>query len=137
MSYSIFKWLYITRNASIRAPLLKISLWDPRPFETHVYRLKSGKRGDLNLLPFEEGSANVQASSRCARVSHILLLHFERTPYPLFFFFFFSSSHFYFQLLDKPWSQVLSLLPPGSCLQFLSRIGFSNPTARRFFMECC
>ena len=23
--------------------------------------------------------------------------------------------------------------PPGSCLQFLSRIGFSNPTARRFF----
>ena len=25
-----------------------------------------------------------------------------------------------------------SLLPPGSCLQFLSRIGFSNPTARRF-----
>ena len=25
-------------------------------------------------------------------------------------------------LLDKPWSQVSSLLPPGSCLQFLSRI---------------
>ena len=42
-----------------------------------------------------------------------------------------------FQLLDKPWSQVSSLLPPGSCLQFLSRIGFSNPTARRFFIECC
>ena len=37
-----------------------------------------------------------------------------------------------FQLLDKPWSQVSSLLPPGYCLQFLSRIGFSNPTARRF-----
>ena len=33
-----------------------------------------------------------------------------------------------FQLLDKPWSQVSSLLPPGSCLRFLSRIGFSNPT---------
>ena len=41
-----------------------------------------------------------------------------------------------FQLPDKPWSQVLSPLPPGSCLQFLSRIGFSNPTARRFFIEC-
>ena len=42
-----------------------------------------------------------------------------------------------FQLLDnKPWSQVSSLLPPGSCLQFLSRIGFSNPTARRFSIEC-
>ena len=42
-----------------------------------------------------------------------------------------------FQLLDKPWSQVSSLLPPCSCLQFLSRRGFSNPTARRFFIECC
>ena len=35
------------------------------------------------------------------------------------------------QLLDKLWSQVSSLLPPGTCLQFLSRIGFSIPTARR------
>ena len=26
--------------------------------------------------------------------------------------------------------------PPGSCLHFISRIGFSNPTARRFFIEC-
>ena len=25
------------------------------------------------------------------------------------------------------------LLPPGACLHLLSRIGFSNPTARRFF----
>ena len=51
--------------------------------------------------------------------------------------------HFYFpaqlvggfalsDLLDKPWSQVSSLLPPGTCLQFLSRIGVSIPTARRF-----
>ena len=37
-----------------------------------------------------------------------------------------------FQLLDKPWSQVSSLLPLSSCLHFLSRIGFSNPTARQF-----
>ena len=35
-------------------------------------------------------------------------------------------------LLDKPWSQVSSLFPTGTCLQFLSRIGFSIPTARRF-----
>ena len=44
-----------------------------------------------------------------------------------------------FQLLDKPWSQVSSLLPPapGSCVPFLSRIGFSTPAARRFFIECC
>ena len=51
--------------------------------------------------------------------------------------FFFLSHTCTFQLLDKPWSQVSSLLPPGSCLQFSSRIGFSNPTARRFFIECC
>ena len=42
------------------------------------------------------------------------------TRYQYFFFFF--SHPFTFQLLDKPWSQVSSLLSPGSCLQFLSRI---------------
>ena len=62
----------------------------------------------------------------------------------IFFFFLFNfDDHFYFPaqlvggftlsvLLDKPWSQVSSLSPPGACLQFLSRIGFSIPTARRF-----
>ena len=39
---------------------------------------------------------------------------------------------FTFQLLDKLWSQVSSLPPLGACLQFLSSIGFSIPTARRF-----
>ena len=61
------------------------------------------------------------------------------------FFFGFSRSLFTFQpssyqvggftpkkLLDKTWSQVSPLLPPGTCLHFLSRIGFSIPTARRF-----
>ena len=52
-------------------------------------------------------------------------------------FFFFFSHTFTFQLLDKPWSQVSSLLLSGSCLQFLSRIGFSNPTARRMYIDCC
>ena len=48
--------------------------------------------------------------------------------------FFFSPHTFTSQLLDKPWSQVSSLLPPNSCLLFLSHIiRFSNPTARRFF----
>ena len=32
---------------------------------------------------------------------------------------------------SKLWSQMSSL-PPGTCLQFLSRIGFGIPTARRF-----
>ena len=63
-----------------------------------------------------------------------------------FFSFLFLNHHFHFpaqlvfiggftlsDLLDKPWSQVSSsLLPPGTCLQLLSRIGFSVPTARRF-----
>ena len=46
-------------------------------------------------------------------------------------FFFFFLHTFTFQLLDKPWSQVSSLLLPGSCLQFLSRIVFGNPTVHR------
>ena len=60
-----------------------------------------------------------------------------------FLFFFLFNHHFHFpahlvvgftlsDVLDKPWSRVSSLLPPGTCLQFLSRIGFSIPTARRF-----
>ena len=57
------------------------------------------------------------------------------TTQPVVVYFFSQTSTF--QLLDKPWSQVSSLLPPGSCLQFLSRIGFSNPTARRFFIALC
>ena len=59
-----------------------------------------------------------------------------------FVFFFVSNQCLYFpaqlvggftlsDLLHKPWSQVSSL-PPGACLKFLSRIGFSIPTARRF-----
>ena len=58
------------------------------------------------------------------------------------YWFFFQNHHFHFpaqlvgftlsDLLDKPLSQVSSLLPPDTCLQFLSRIGFSIPTARQF-----
>ena len=63
------------------------------------------------------------------------------------FCFVFSDHHFYFpahlvggftlsDLLDKPWSQVSSLLSPRTCLQFLSRnAGFSIPTARRFSLN--
>ena len=54
--------------------------------------------------------------------------------YDFFFFTLLSLSSFW---TLKPWSHVSSLLPPGSCLQFLSRIWFSNPTARRFFIKCC
>ena len=64
-------------------------------------------------------------------VTSTAIIDSNLTPPPFFlhvFFFFLYTSTFQL-LLDKPWSQVSSLLPPGSCLQFLSRIGFSNPTA--------
>ena len=66
-------------------------------------------------------------------------MHVYRRARLFFLFLFLFFAHLYFPaelLLDKPWSQVSSLLPAGSCLQFLSRIGFSNPTARRIFIEC-
>ena len=70
-----------------------------------------------------------------------IIRHTWATYAPKFsFFFLFSSDHHccYFpaqlvggftlsDLLDKPWSQVPSLSPLGTCLHFLSRIGFSIP----------
>ena len=53
----------------------------------------------------------------------------QRKWFPACHFFF--RLTFTFQLLNKLWSQVSSLLPTGTCLPFLSRIGFSIPTARR------
>ena len=44
-------------------------------------------------------------------------IHQRNTGFVCFF-----SRTFAFQLQDKPWSQVSSLLPPDYCLQFLSRI---------------
>ena len=55
----------------------------------------------------------------------------NKRSYTLLLSSFFFGLTFNFQLLDKLWSQVSSLLPPGTCLQLLSRIGFSIPTARR------
>ena len=57
---------------------------------------------------------------------------FSSTSSPIFF----SSHTSTFHLLDKTWSQVSSLLPPGSWIHFSSSIGFSNPTARRFSVDC-
>ena len=41
------------------------------------------------------------------------------------------------ELLDKPWTQMSSLLPPGTCLHFYRTIGSSIPTARRFRSNVC
>ena len=52
----------------------------------------------------------------------------------------FFSAHFYFPASSYSGQAVVTgVVPssPGSCLQLLPRIGFSNPTARRFFIECC
>ena len=56
-----------------------------------------------------------------------------------------SAGYFFFSLLTLLLSSFWTsrghrcrpFSPPGFCLQFLSRIGFSNPTARRFFIEGC
>ena len=52
------------------------------------------------------------------------------------------SSHFFFFLfLSSFWTSrghrylVSSFPPPGTCLQFLSRTGLSNPSACRFLIE--
>ena len=55
-------------------------------------------------------------------------MHQTLNPFILLSFFF----CLIFQLLDDLWSQVSSLLPPDTSLSFLSRIGFSIPTAHRF-----
>ena len=49
-----------------------------------------------------------------------------------FFFFFSLTVRLASFWTSRVWSQVSSLFPPDYCLQFSSRIGFSNPTARRF-----
>ena len=56
-------------------------------------------------------------------------------PTVFLFIFLFFSTH----LLSSFWTsrghRCRPFFPPGSCLQFLSRIGFSNATARRFFIR--
>ena len=50
---------------------------------------------------------------------------------------FFFSHTTTFQLLDRPWSQVSPRLPPPFLPSTFIAQGFSNPTARPFFIECC
>ena len=66
------------------------------------------------------------------RQTRTLFPNMPRSMSTCLFLFLFLFLTLTFQLLDKLWSQVSYLLPPGTCLQFLSRIGFSIPTARRF-----
>ena len=96
---------------------------DKKKDQQNTVKKKSSRKG-----PFSTGG--IRLYKKC--LERILYVLCPRLPS-----FFFIPYTFTFQLLDKPWSQVSSLLPPGSCLHFSSRIGCSNPTARRFFIECC
>ena len=87
----------------------------------------------------------------CKQTESLPLFYFFRqvmvtfVSFGSFFSFpFFFNHHFYFpaqlvggftlsDLLDKPWSQVSSL-PPGTCLQFLSRKGFSSVNFHRILL---
>ena len=66
--------------------------------------------------------------------SHMHESHAELGAACIFFFFF---SLLLFSFWTSRGHRCRLFPPPGSCLQFLSRIGSSNPTARRFFIEWC
>ena len=54
-----------------------------------------------------------------------------------FFFFFFFFAHFHFPASGQAVVTGVIPSPPQFLPSILSRIGFSNPTARRLFIECC
>ena len=78
-------------------------------------------------------------SPLCVRNVYLCFVASDRMTLPsLIYFLLFS--HMY--ILSSFWTsrdghRCRPPLLPGSCLQFLSRIGSSNPTVRRFFIECC
>ena len=51
--------------------------------------------------------------------------------------FFFLFAYFYFPASGQAVVTDVVPPPPRFLPSILSRIGFSNPTARRFFIECC
>ena len=84
-------------------------------------------------------SCYTAARSHCSQTVHVydnaifICIPYENTTMPILFFVFFTL------LLSTFWTSrghTCRPFPPRvSCLQFVSRIGFSNPTARRFFIE--
>ena len=90
----------------------------------------------INRLPCRPGSTQPHTTPSCVRF--VIFYVFGRNSivyYILFYFILFTL------LLSSLWTSRGHRCrpfppPPGSCFQFLSRIGFSNPTARRFFVEC-
>ena len=79
--------------------------------------------------------------------AHCMAWHYRRSGNRLFFFSSFFSHHFCFpaqlvggfplsDLLDKPWSQVSSLLPPVRAFIFIAhRVHHSHCSS--IFIECC
>ena len=130
------------------------SLWIPRCFRSSLILLwKISYICTINAI----NTAPVKFPSKvlcsyvaywrdlCSAMSHIRGIYVLPPPvrgpdwhkcFLLTFFFFYP--HFYFPASRQAVvTGVVRSSPPGSCLQFLSHIGFSNPTARRFFSECC
>ena len=98
-----------TLSCPYRACLARTCFCPPR------FPTRSATSSVQSFLP-SELSASTQLCT-ASRSSTSL----EHHAYLLHFFFFFFLHTFSFQLLDKPCSQESSLLPPGSCLPFLSR----------------
>ena len=61
-------------------------------------------------------------------------LHSQRFLMHTYIFF---STHIYFPASGQAVVTSVVPSPPRFLPQFLSRIGFSNPPARRFFIQCC
>ena len=74
--------------------------WSVKPLAMYVWSVKTRR-----------------ASSWCGRDARVISL----------FFLLFFLAHFYFPASDKPWSQVSSLLPLGSCLNFYLAYGSAIP----------
>ena len=79
----------------------------------------NGSRGYVGYSTYDE---TVRVTYYCGTINTI-----TRLQYYSFIFYYYD--HFYFpaqlvggftlsNLLDKPWAQVSSLLPPGACLHF-------------------
>ena len=99
------------------------------PFRSWSYSVSRTDAAVLLCLPHLRGGHDT-SQFFFVFFFHLFLCPFRFSLCQCIFFFFFGLT-VPFQLLNKLWTQVSSLLPPGTFLQLLSRIGLSISTARR------